>query len=68
MEIGQEVKARFETIPALTDGMHPTKDQLYPIRRGEVVYIRPRGRYLNVKIETAGGPVVENFRLCEVRM
>lgn len=67
MEIGQAVKARFETIPALTEGMHPTKDQLYPIRRGEVVYVHPRGRYINVKTETAGGAVVETFRPGEVQ-
>ena len=67
MKIGQAVKARFETIPALTEGMHPTKDQLYPIRRGAVVYIHPRGWYINVKTETAGGAITETFRPGEVQ-
>lgn len=26
------------------------------------------GRFVSVRTETAGGPVVENFRLCEVVM
>lgn len=29
---------------------------------------RPKGRFVSVRTETAGGPVVENFRLCEVMM
>lgn len=39
-----------------------------PIRTGEIIYIHPKGRFISVRTETAGGPVVENFRLCEVVM
>ncbi len=68
MKIGQVVRARFRSLPAQLEGQHPTKEQTYPIRRGEVVYIHPKGRFISVRTETAGGPVVENFRLCEVVM
>lgn len=53
MKLGQVVRARFKSIPS---------------RCGEVIYIHPKGRFVSVRTETAGGPVVENFRLCEVVM
>lgn len=62
------VRARFKSIPSQLERQHPTYEQLYPFRRGEVIYIHPKGRFVSVRTETAGGPVVENFRLCEVVM
>jgi len=41
-------------------------EETYPIRTGEVIYIHPKGRFISAWTETAGGPVVENFQLCEV--
>lgn len=54
--------------PSQLERQHPTYEQLYPFRRGEVIYIHPKGRFISVRTETAGGPVVENFRLCEAVM
>lgn len=66
MKLGQVVRARFKSIPSQLERKHPTYEQLYPFRRGQVIYIHPKGRFVSVRTETAGGPVVENFRLCEV--
>lgn len=66
MTIGQTVKARFEIIPSLLETGHPTKDQLYPIRTGEVVFIHPKGRFITVRTHTKGGDIAENFLPGEV--
>ncbi len=68
MTIGQTVNARFKTIPNLLKSKSTADEETYPIRTGEVIYIHPKGRFISVRTETAGGPVVENFRLCEVVM
>lgn len=68
MTIGQTVNARFKTIPNLLKGKSTADEETYPIRTGEVIYIYPKGRFISVRTETAGGPVVENFQLCEVVM
>lgn len=68
MKLGQVVRARFKSIPSQLEGKHPTKDQTYPIRLGEVVYIHPKGRFVCVRTETAGGAITETFRPCEVMM
>ena len=68
MTIGQTVSARFKTIPNLLKSKSTADEETYPIRTGEVIYIHPKGRFVSVRTETAGGPVVENFRLCEVVM
>ena len=68
MTIGQTVNARFKTIPNLLKSKSTADEETYPIRTGEVIYIHPKGRFISVRTETAGGPVVENFRLCEVGM
>lgn len=65
MTIGQTVSARFKTIPNLLKSKSTADEETYPIRTGEIIYI-PKGRFISVRTETAGGPVVENFRLCEV--
>lgn len=36
MKIGQTVRARFKTIPALLDGHSHADKFLYPVRTGEV--------------------------------
>ena len=66
MTIGQTVSARFKTIPNLLKSKSTADEETYPIRNGEIIYIHPKGRFISVRTETAGGPVVENFRLCEV--
>ncbi len=66
MTIGQQVQARFKTIPALAEESHPNKDKIYPIRGGEIVYIHPKGRFIVVRTRVAGGEVAEAFRPCEV--
>ena len=66
MTIGQTVNARFRTIPNLLKSKSTADEETYPIRTGEIIYIHPKGRFISVRAETAGGPVVENFRLCEV--
>lgn len=66
MTIGQTVNARFRTIPNLLKSKSTADEETYPIRTGEIIYIHPKGRFVSVRTETAGGPVVENFRLCEV--
>lgn len=66
MTIGQTVNARFKTIPNLLKSKSTADEETYPIRTGEIIYIHPKGRFISVRTETAGGPVVENFRLCEV--
>ena len=68
MKLGQVIRARFQSIPSQFEGQHPTKEQTYPIRRGEVVYIHPKGRFISVRTETAGGTITETFRPCEVMM
>ena len=68
MTIGQTVSARFKTIPNLLKSKSTADEEIYPIRTGEIIYIHPKGRFISVRTETAGGPVVENFRLCEVVM
>lgn len=68
MTIGQTVSARFKTIPNLLKSKSTADEETYPIRTGEIIYIHPKGRLISVRTETAGGPVVENFRLCEVVM
>lgn len=68
MTIGQTVNARFKTIPNLLKSKSTADEETYPIRPGEIIYIHPKGRFISVRTETAGGPVVENFRLCEVVM
>lgn len=68
MTIGQTVSERFKTIPNLLKSKSTADEETYPIRTGEIIYIHPKGRFISVRTETAGGPVVENFRLCEVVM
>lgn len=68
MTIGQTVSARFRTIPNLLKSKSTADEETYPIRTGEIIYIHPKGRFVSVRTETAGGPVVENFQLCEVVM
>ena len=68
MTIGQTVSARFKTIPNLLKSKSTADEETYPIRTGEIIYIHPKGRFVSVRTETAGGPVVENFQLCEVVM
>ena len=68
MTIGQTVNARFKTIPNLLKSKSTADEETYPIRTGKIIYIHPKSRFISVRTETAGGPGVENFQLCEVVM
>lgn len=46
MQIGDTIRARFLTMPEPFPGAGATKDNLYPVRRGTVVYVHPKGRYI----------------------
>ena len=44
------------------------KNDMNCVKTAKEMDIHPKGRFISVRTETAGGPVVENFRLCEVVM
>ena len=46
MQKGDIVRARFLTMPEPFPGAGATKDNLYPVRKGTVVYVHPKGRYI----------------------
>lgn len=62
MNLGQEVKARFLTIPKDGTGRKETCE----IRKGRVTYIHPGGRFVCVTTKILGGDVTEAFQLSEV--
>lgn len=66
MKLGQQVKARFITIPKTVEGRSRSIDDVCPIRSGTVTYIHPQKRFVCVTTHTGGGDVTETFRLCEV--
>lgn len=66
MKIGQEVKARFLTLPTQCGQGKKVLEDIYPIRSGIITYIHPRNRFVCVTTHTGGGDVTETFRLCEV--
>lgn len=67
MKIGQTVEAKFKTLPVERAKSERSSVELYPIRRGRVAWIHPRGRFIAVTTHTKGGDVTENFLPGEVR-
>lgn len=68
MTIGETVNARFKTIPNLLKSKSTADEETYPIRTGEIIYIHPKGRFICLRTETAGGTITETFQPCEVMM
>ena len=67
MKIGQTVEAKFKTLPVERARSERSSVELCPIRRGWVVWIHPRGRFIAVTTHTLGGDVTETFQRGEVR-
>lgn len=67
MKIGQTVEAKFKTLPVERAKSERSSVELCPIRRGWVVWVHPRGRFITVTTQTKGGDVTENFLPEEVR-
>lgn len=44
MQIGDVIRARFVSLPEMSPGSSETVR--YPIRKGTVMYMHPKGRYL----------------------
>lgn len=66
MTVGQQVRARFRTVPVLVEQGRQSDENLYPFRQGTVVWIHPKGRFIAVQTHTAGGDWTETFRPWEV--
>lgn len=45
MQKGDTIKARFMTLPDLFPGKE-CEEKKFPIRKGTVVYVHPKGRYI----------------------
>lgn len=43
---GDTIKARFMTLPDEYPGSGANGDKRHPIRKGAVVYVHPKGRYI----------------------
>ena len=67
MKIGQTVDAKFKTLPVERAKSERSSVELCPLRRGQVAWIHPRGRFITVTTRTKGGDVTETFRCGEVR-
>lgn len=46
MQKGDMIRARFLTMPEPFPGVGATTDKQYPVRKGTVVYVHPKGRYI----------------------
>lgn len=67
IEIGQEAKARFQTLPALCERGKKSQDDVYPVRSGIITYIHPQNRFACVTTHTGGGDITEAFKPWEVQ-
>ena len=63
MQKGDTIRARFMTLPSEYPGSGANDDKRFPVRRGTVVYVHPKGRYI---VAECGG-VRETFFPEEVR-
>lgn len=48
MQKGDTIRARFMTLPDLFPGKR-CEEKKFPIRKGTVVYVHPKGRYIVVR-------------------
>lgn len=46
MQIGDVIRARFVSLPEMSPGSGSSETERYPIRKGTIVYMHPKGRYL----------------------
>lgn len=46
MQKGDVILARFVSLPEMSPGSRSSETVRYPIRKGTVVYMHPKGRYL----------------------
>lgn len=46
MQKGDTIMARFMTLPSEYPGSGANDDKRFPVRRGTVVYVHPKGRYI----------------------
>ena len=46
MQKGDTIKARFMTLPNEDPGSGANDDKRFPVRKGTVVYVHPKGRYI----------------------
>lgn len=57
MQIGDTIRAQFMTLPSEYPGSGANDEKRFPIRKGTVVYVHPKGRYIVAKC----GGVRETF-------
>ena len=43
---GDTIKARFMTLPSEYPGSGANDEKRFPVRKGTVVYVHPKGRYI----------------------
>ena len=46
MQKGDTIKARFMTLPSEYPGSGANDEKRFPVRKGTVVYVHPKGRYI----------------------
>lgn len=46
MQKGDEIRARFMTLPSEYPGSGANDEKRFPVRKGTVVYVHPKGRYI----------------------
>lgn len=46
LQISDVIRARFVSLPEMSPGSGSSETVRYPIRKGTVVYMHPKGRYL----------------------
>lgn len=46
MQIGDTIRAQFMTLPSEYPGSGANDEKRFPVRKGTVVYVHPKGRYI----------------------
>ena len=46
MQKGDMIRARFMTLPSKYPGSGANDEKRFPVRKGTVVYVHPKGRYI----------------------
>ena len=46
MQKGDVIRARFMTLPSEHPGSGANDEKRFPVRKGTVVYVHPKGRYI----------------------
>lgn len=49
MQKGDTIQARFMTLPSEYPGSGANDEKRFPVRKGTVVYVHPKGRYIGVR-------------------